>query len=112
VDDPLLKDYLTDSYLIVMEKIIKQAMPGIVLLGQTQSGRDLTPRLAFRLKTAATLDCIALAIDPETKRLLQTKPVYGGNAQAIQVCLADPQIATARSKAMAPLEKDSTRKGR
>jgi electron transfer flavoprotein alpha subunit len=111
VDDPLLKDYLTDSYLAVMEKVVKQAMPAIVLLGQTQTGRDLTPRLAFRLNTAATMDCIALAIDPASKRLLQTKPVYGGNAQAVQVCQTDPQIATVRSKAMAPLEKDATRTG-
>ncbi len=111
VDDPLLKDYLTDPYLTVMEKVIKQAMPSIVLLGQTQTGRDLTPRLAFRLNTAATMDCVALAIDPASKRLLQTKPVYGGNAQAVQVCQTNPQIATVRSKAMAPLERDAARTG-
>lgn len=111
VDDPLLKDYLTDSYLMVMDTIVKQAAPSIVLLGQTPVGRDLTPRLAFRLNTAASMDCIALSIDPATKRMLQTKPVYGGNALAIQVCESDPQIATVRSKAMAPLEKDAARKG-
>ncbi|HEX7475249.1 MAG TPA: electron transfer flavoprotein subunit alpha, partial [Dehalococcoidales bacterium] len=57
VDDPFLKDYLTDSYLNVIERVIKQANPAIVLSGQTASGRDLTPRLAFRLSTAAVLDC-------------------------------------------------------
>jgi electron transfer flavoprotein alpha subunit len=110
VDDPLLKDYLTDAYLKVMENVVKQAMPKVILLGQTQSGRDLTPRLAFRLNTAAIMDCIALAVDPATKRLQMTKPVYGGNAQAIQVCTSDPQIATIRSKAMAPLARDPGRK--
>ena len=73
VDDPVLKDYLTDSYLAVMDKVVKMSAPQMILLGQTQTGRDLTPRLAFRLNTAATLDCIALAIDPVTKRMLQTK---------------------------------------
>jgi electron transfer flavoprotein alpha subunit len=111
VDNPALKDYLTDSYLTVMEKVIKQAMPAVILLGQTQIGRDLTPRLAFRFNTATTMDCVALAIDPATKRLLQTKPVYGGNAQVIQYCEVDPQIVTVRSKSMAPLAKDETRKG-
>jgi electron transfer flavoprotein alpha subunit len=111
VDDPVLKDYLTDSYLMVMDTIVKQASPSIVLLGQTPVGRDLTPRLAFRLNTAASMDCIALTIDPATKRMLQTKPVYGGNALAIQLCESDPQIATVRSKAMTPLEKDAARKG-
>ncbi|MBI2328454.1 MAG: electron transfer flavoprotein subunit alpha, partial [Chloroflexi bacterium] len=76
VDDPLLKDYQADSYLPVMQKVVQEAMPQIVLLGQTSVGRDLAPRLAFRLGTAATIDCVALEIDPNSKRLLQTKPVY------------------------------------
>ncbi|MFC2022129.1 electron transfer flavoprotein subunit alpha/FixB family protein [Chloroflexota bacterium] len=111
VDDPLLKDYQTDSCISVMEKVVKQAMPQIILLGQTTIGRDLAPRLAFRLETAATMDCVALAIDPDSKRLLQTKPVYGGNAQAIFVYDSDPQIATVRAKVMSPLEPDASRKG-
>jgi electron transfer flavoprotein alpha subunit len=110
-DDALLKDYLLDTYLTVLENVLKQAAPRILLLGQTQIGRDLTPRLAFRLNTAAVMDCIALALDPSTRRLQMTKPVYGGNAQAIQVCASDPQIATIRSKAMAPAVKDAARKG-
>ncbi len=111
VDDPLLKDYQTDSYVIVMEKIVKQAMPQILILGQTSIGRDLAPRLAFRLETAASMDCIELAIDPNSKLLLQTKPVYGGNAQAIFTCESYPQIATVRAKAMSPLERDASRQG-
>ncbi len=111
VDDPLLKDYQTDSYVSVMEKVVKQVTPQIVLLGQTSIGRDLAPRLAFRLETAATMDCVALAIDPDSKRLLQTKPVYGGNAQAIFSYESDPQIATVRAKVMSPLEPDTSRKG-
>ena len=111
IDDPFLKDYLTDSYLMVLDKVIKLAMPQIILLGQTQTGRDITPRIAFRLNTAAVLDCVGLAIDPATKRMLMTKPVYGGNAQATQVCETDPQVATVRSKAMAPLIKNPDHKG-
>jgi electron transfer flavoprotein alpha subunit len=111
VDDPGLKDYLTDTSLMLMEKVVKQSAPSIVLLGQTQTGRDLTPRLAFRLNSAATMDCVSLAIDPATKRLLMTKPVYGGNALAVQYCESDPQIVTVRSKAMSASSKDENRKG-
>ena len=71
IDDPELKDYQTDSYLSVMEKVAKQVMPQILLLGQNSTGRDLAPRLAFRLGTAATMDCVELTIDPESKLLLQ-----------------------------------------
>ena len=111
VDDPLLKGYETDSQVSVMDKVVKQAMPQIILLGQTSIGRDLAPRLAFRLATAATMDCVGLAIDPDSKRLLQTKPVYGGNAQATFAYESDPQIATVRAKVMSPLEPDASRKG-
>ncbi len=111
VDDPLLKDYQTDSYVSVMEKIVKQVMPQILILGQTSIGRDLAPRLAFRLDTAAAMGCMELAIDPESKLLLQTKPVYGGTAQAVFTCQSYPQIATVRAKAMSPLERDASRQG-
>ncbi|MEE8419645.1 MAG: electron transfer flavoprotein subunit alpha/FixB family protein [Dehalococcoidales bacterium] len=111
VEDPLLEDYQTDSYLAVMEKVAGEVQPEIILLGQTSIGRDLAPRLAFRLDTAVTMDCIALEIDPDSKRLLQTKPVYGGNAQAVYTSDSDPQIATVRSKVMDPAQTDSSRKG-
>jgi electron transfer flavoprotein alpha subunit len=111
VDEPSLKDYAAEPYLMAMEKVVQQALPAIILLGQTSSGRDLAPWLAFRLNTGATMDCMALEIDPATKRLLMTRPVYGGNAQAVQVCETDPQIAAVRIKAMAPLAKDDTRQG-
>jgi electron transfer flavoprotein alpha subunit len=111
VDDPLLKDYQTDSYVPVMEKVVGQAMPQVLIMGQTSIGRDLAPRLAFRLNTAAALGCLELAIDPQSKKLLQTKPVYGGNAQAVFTTESFPQIATVRPKAMAPLAPDQSRKG-
>ncbi|MEW6664008.1 MAG: electron transfer flavoprotein subunit alpha/FixB family protein [Thermodesulfobacteriota bacterium] len=111
VDNPVFQDYVTESYVSAMDKIVKRVMPQIVLLGQTSLGRDLAPRLAFRLNTAASLDCVSLAIDPASKRLLQTKPVYGGNAQATFICASDPQIATVRAKVMSPLERDPDRQG-
>jgi electron transfer flavoprotein alpha subunit len=111
VDDPLLKDYQTDSYVSVSEKVVRQAMPQILLIGHTSIGRDLAPRLAFRLGTTASTDCVELAIDPDSKWLLQTKPVYGGNAQAIFTCQSYPQIATVRAKTISPLEQDDSRQG-
>jgi electron transfer flavoprotein alpha subunit len=111
VEDPLLKEYQTDSYMQVVEKIVKETSPRIILMGQTFMGRDLAPRLAFRLGAALATDCLDLSIDPEAKLLLQTRPVYGGNAQATFTCELMPQIATARTKAMSPIERDDSRKG-
>ena len=111
VEDKLLEDYQTDSYVSVAEKVAKQVMPQVILMGQTSMGRDLASRLAFRLETTVTMDCIELAIDAESKRLLQTKPVYGGSARAIFTSESYPQIATVRAKSQTPLERDGSRKG-
>jgi electron transfer flavoprotein alpha subunit len=111
-DDADLIDYQTDSHLSVMKKIANQVMPRIILLGQTSTGRDLAPRLAFRLGTAATMDCVELAIDPESRLLRQTKPVYGGNALATFICKSFPQISTVRPKVISPLEPNTSRKGK
>jgi len=111
VDDSILADYRTDSYAAAMEKVTKQAPPQVLIMGQTSVGRDLAPKLAFVLDSAATMDCIDLAIDPDSRRLLQTKPVYGGNAQAIYSTECNPQIATVRAKAMTAPESDASRQG-
>ena len=110
-NDPLLKDYRTEAYASVADKIARQVMPRIILLGQTDIGRDLGPRLAFRLETAVTTDCIDLAVDADSKSLLGTKPVYGGNALAIYTGEKLPQMATVRVKAMSPIERDDSRQG-
>jgi electron transfer flavoprotein alpha subunit len=110
-DDPSLRDYLTDPYLTISHKVVRDCKPAVILLGQTPAGRDLAPRLAFRLESAVALDCVLLAIDPGSRRLMMTKPVYGGNAQAVQVCQCNPQIATLRIKAVSPAIKDSNRTG-
>jgi len=112
VESPLLKDYVTDSYVNALEKLCKEVKPNILLVGQTPMGRDLAPRLAFRLGTGVTLDCLDLKIDPQTKLMVQTKPVYGGNALAEIVCeKTRPQMATVRPKTMEPLARNDARKG-
>ncbi len=111
VEDPSLKEYQADTCIQVAEKLAREISPRIILLGQTSMGRDLAPRLAFRLGTGLSTDCIDLSIDPETKLLWQTKPVYGGNAQAIFACDTMPQLVTIRAKTMSPIERDDSRKG-
>ncbi|MBC8273743.1 MAG: electron transfer flavoprotein subunit alpha/FixB family protein [Chloroflexi bacterium] len=110
-EDPLLKEYQADSYVAVMEKAVTDISPRILLFGQTSVGRDLAPSLAFRLGTSLSMDCIELSIDPGTKLLQQTRPVYGGNARATFTSEAFPQMATVRKKAMSPLEPNESRKG-
>ncbi len=111
VENDLFTDYQSDAYVAVMQKLVDQAGVQIVIMGQTDIGRDLAPRLAFRFGTVATMDCLDLAIDGASKRLLQTKPVYGGNAKQVVTTDGDVQVVTIRSKTMTPLEPDDARQG-
>ena len=110
-EDALLKDPQSETYTAVLEKAAREIQPRIILMGQTTLGRDIAPRLAFRLDTCAALDCVELDIDAETKLLKQTRPVFGGNARAVLTCEAYPQVATVRPKVMAPAERDDSRQG-
>ena len=94
-----------------MTKVIERENPRILLFGHTDMGADLGPRLSFRLGTAIATDCVELSVEPDTKRLLRTKPVYGGMAMATYVSDDFPQIATVRPKSLPPAERRVTAEG-
>jgi len=109
VDSGAFAEYNSDAYLQAMLKVVEQAAPKIVLFGQTNLGRDLAPRLAFRLNTGVIMDAVELSMAGD--RLQATRPAYGGNARAVNVVRTDPQIATVRAKSQDPLERDGSRSG-
>jgi electron transfer flavoprotein alpha subunit len=100
--DALLGVYQPDLYLQALEQIVARLKPRVILFGQTDTGSDLAPRLAFRLRTGVTLDCIGLATDGETGLLEQVKPVFGGKAHATFRHNAVPQIASIRQGCFPP----------
>lgn len=51
IEDPQLRDYRTEAYCAAMEKAVKTYKPEIVLIGATNIGRDLGPRVAGRIRT-------------------------------------------------------------
>ncbi|MGI5997109.1 MAG: FAD-binding protein [Lutispora sp.] len=111
-DHKLLQNYTTDGYTKVITDLINEKKPEIVIVGATNIGRDLAPRIAARLNTGLTADCTKLDIDEEQKILLQTRPAFGGNIMATIVTPKHrPQMATVRPGVMKKMEKDENRKG-
>jgi electron transfer flavoprotein alpha subunit len=108
-DDAQLAEYTTDAYVAAMEQVCREANPAALLFGQTDVGRDLAPRLAFRLDTTVAMDCVEL--DIQDGKLAMTRPCYGGAALAVHTSNTMPQIATVRPKSNDPLEKDASRQG-
>ncbi|MBW1684630.1 MAG: electron transfer flavoprotein subunit alpha/FixB family protein [Deltaproteobacteria bacterium] len=97
----------------IMEKLCTDTIkPAVVVLGQTMAGRDLAPRIAFRLGAGLVTDCVGLELDPQTRNLVATKPVSGGNVLATYtVKQGGPQIASIRRRAMETPERDDGRQG-
>ncbi len=111
-DAPELKNYTTDGYTKVIFEAIETYKPEIVLLGATHIGRDLGPCLAVKAGTGLTADCTNLEIDPEDKKIKQTRPAFGGNLMATIVCPNHrPQMSTVRPGVMDKAVKDSSHKG-
>ena len=112
VQDPLLGEGHADAELAALEAVCKAAEPSVVLVGKTALGRDVGPRLAFRLGVGVAQDCVDIEVDSGTGRVVATRPVYGGNALArFTFADSDPQVVIVRPKAFEPLEPDRSRSG-
>ena len=97
VDGPEYKHYTTDAYAIALVTLVEKYGPTSMLIGATNNGRDLGPRVSCRLKTGLTADCTALDIDDETGNVAWTRPAFGGNLMATILCPNHrPQIGTVR----------------
>ena len=128
VDDPMLKDYVTEPYTKAVCEVIKAFDPEIMLFGASSIGRDVAPRVASRVKTGLVADTTGLRmaktqeeLDKEAamgnatpeRALLMTRPAFGGNIMATLMCpRTKPQMATVRPGVMAALAADTARKGR
>ena len=62
-ESDLLDVYTTDAYTKVIVDSVKEFKPSILLIGATNIGRDLGPRIAARLHTGLCADCTHLDID-------------------------------------------------
>ncbi len=112
-DHPMLAAYRTELYADIVSDWVNQDKPEILLLGASPIGRDLAPRLSFRLNTGCTADCTGLDIDEESRLLVSTRPAFGGNVMATIVCPEHrPQMSTVRPGVVPLGEKDESRTGK
>ena len=106
--DPALEVYTTDAYTKVICDIVMDKKPEVLLIGASNIGRDLGPRVAARLHTGLTADCTHLDIDMdkyvqflresstidvdsvkfkmEDTNLKMTRPAFGGHLMATIIC--------------------------
>ncbi|MHB1392161.1 MAG: electron transfer flavoprotein subunit alpha/FixB family protein [Clostridia bacterium] len=89
-------------------RFIEENKPEVVLIGATNFGRSVAPRIAASLKTGLTADCTDLNIDEEGN-LIQIRPAFSNNILAHIKTLTLPQIATIRYKEFNEGKRDESR---
>lgn len=110
MDAPVYGHYTTEAYTAAFVQLVEKDCPTTILLGASNIGRDLGPRLAGRLRTGLTADCTALDIDEASGNVAWTRPAFGGNLMATILCPNHrPQIGTCRPGVFKKLEPDTSR---
>jgi electron transfer flavoprotein alpha subunit len=104
--------YKVDQFVYLTSQLAHKYQPEIFLIGGTSFGHEYAPRVAKRLQTGLTADCVALSINDENC-LVQTAPAFGGNLLAeIVTPNHRPQMATVRPGTFQELPHDYDRKGK
>ncbi|MFC2066458.1 FAD-binding protein [Chloroflexota bacterium] len=115
----LLENFLPVSYTKAVAELIEANKPQILLFSATPLGRELAPRVAYRVHSGLTADCTGLDIvdfqrgkQDLTGVLRQTRPALGGNIMAAIITQnSTVQMSTVRPGVMKALEPDNERTG-
>ena len=130
--DRNLEVYTTDAYSKVLCDVVMEKKPEVLLIGASNIGRDLGPRVAARLHTGLTADATHLDIDMdryiqflkesstidlekikfnmEDTNLKMTRPAFGGHLMATIICPRfRPCMSTVRPGVMKKAEFDQTK---
>ena len=97
-DDEAFRSFRIEPYTAAFCDFIDKIKPSSILVGATDLGRQLAPRVAARCRSGLTADCTVLEMKENTD-LVQIRPAFGGNIMAQIVSPATrPQFCTARYK--------------
>ena len=110
-DHPAFGDFRIEPYTEAFFDFIQQEKPSSILVGATNLGRQLAPRVAARCRTGLTADCTVLEMKENTD-LVQIRPAFGGNIMAqIVTPNTRPQFCTVRYKVFPEPKMASTPSG-
>ena len=95
LDHPQLAFYRVDLFTTILSDLIQDHPPEVFLVGASEFGKELAPRIAKRLGVGLCADCISLDWDGQRERLIASSPAFGGNFLARIVWSArQPYVAT------------------
>ena len=110
-EDEALDDFRIAPYTAAFYDFIDKIKPSSIMVGATNLGRQLAPRIAARCKAGLTADCTVLEMKENTD-LVQIRPAFGGNIMAQIISPSHrPQFCTVRYKVFAEPKPSDTESG-
>ena len=104
-----LQDYTPDGYTQAIMQILETEKPEGFILGHTSIGKDISPRIAAKLKSGLISDAVSLEVNGD--EFVLTCPIYSGKAFEKKVIKDGMIFATIRPNNIDSLEKDESRTG-
>lgn len=100
LEDPLLVDPLPEAVVAALEKVVPLTSVQVVLMADDSRGREVAPRLAHRLGTAAVTEVIGVSAAEGSVRF--RRQGYGGRCVFEIEATQLPVIGTVKLRTMEP----------
>ncbi len=110
-DSKDLAMYRSKPFSDILAGLVNEKKPNILIVPGSKNGRDLAARVAVKVRSGLTADCMDLDVEPDTRILLARRPDYGDSTMSEIRCEKHrPQMATSRPGTFATPEPDPKRK--
>jgi len=93
----------------IIEAVVREESPEVVLIASTKDGKELAPRVASLLDAGCISDANKLYVEGDS--IFAERGVYSGNGISVQQFTSFPGIVTVPVKAFDPLPADAGRSG-
>lgn len=104
-----LKSYTSEAFGQAVLAVVKQESPDAIIMGHTSIGKDLSPKLASKLKSGLISDAIDIETDGDQPVFI--RPIYSGKAFEKKVITSGIPFITIRPNNIAALDRDDSRSG-
>lgn len=108
-EHPDLRDYTSDGYTQAIMQVLEIEKPEGFILGHTSIGKDISPRIAAKLKVGLISDAVNIEMNGD--EVVFTRPIYSGKAFEKKVITEGMIFATIRPNNIDTLDKDESRAG-
>jgi len=115
LEDARLRYYQSEAYARLLAGVIKEHEPQVVLIGATEIGTELAPKVAAKLRTGLTAHCIDLYVGEidASPHFIHVVPGWGGNLVMHIICPQKrPQVVTMKPGVLPKTVRDDNKEGK